>query len=176
MIFCEWYICSWSRIELYDNCSLNFLFLIYNAPNVEFLYFLLYWMVKRHIQKVTALLFIIAIPSLTYHLLPCNMTCRVFKAVMLWPRTLHPWRRYYFPIPTSTVSLFCSLPIPGCSFLIWLGSPPIFGGIRVGHLSFQCCVFVFVLVVFFLCLAYPILSVSLDCQYIAAPSDFSNVY
>jgi hypothetical protein len=35
-----------------------------------------------------------------------------------------------------------------------------------------CCVFV----LFFLCLVYPMLPVSLDCHYLIAPSVFSNVY
>jgi len=38
------------------------------------------------------------------------------------------------------------------------------------------CVVFFVLFVFVMCLMYPMLSVSLDCSFLSAPSDFSTVY
>ena len=41
---------------------------------------------------------------------------------------------------------------------------------------FQCCVVLFILCVFFLCLVYTMLSVSLDCSFLIAPSDYSYVY
>ena len=45
-----------------------------------------------------------------------------------------------------------------------------FCGVRVAHLfSFLCCVFA-------LCLVYPMLPVSLDCQFLIAPSVFCNAY
>ena len=39
-----------------------------------------------------------------------------------------------------------------------------------------CCVFIFVLFVFVLCLVYTLLPVSLDCLCLLAPLVFSNVY
>ena len=44
-----------------------------------------------------------------------------------------------------------------------LGSPPVFGGVRVARVFSSFCVVFVVLIVFILCLVYPMLSVSLDC-------------
>ena len=56
-----------------------------------------------------------------------------------------------------------------------LGSHEAFAEVNVAHIfSFLICVvFVFVLLVFVLCL---VLLVSLDCPFLIAPSVFSNVY
>ena len=75
------------------------------------------------------------------------------------------------------------------SFHRRLGSPLVFGEVRVAHLfSFLCCVFggvsvahlfsflCCVLFVFILCLMCPMLPVSLDCPFLVAPSVFSNFY
>jgi len=42
-------------------------------------------------------------------------------------------------------------------------------------MSNTCCVVVFVLFLFVLCLVFPMLQVSLDCQFLVAPSVFSGV-
>jgi len=56
----------------------------------------------------------------------------------------------------------------------------VFSGVRVDHLfSFLCCVlflFCCVLFVFVLCLVCPMLSVSLGCPFLIAPSVFSKAY
>ena len=63
-----------------------------------------------------------------------------------------------------------------------MGSPPVFGGVRVAHLSsFLCCVVWYcVLVLFSLfsscVIVFPMLTVSLDCPFLIVPSDFFNVY
>ena len=58
-----------------------------------------------------------------------------------------------------------------------MGSPPVFGGVRVAHLffSFLCVVF-FVLSGIALCSVYPMLPVSLDCPFFINPSVFCNDY
>ena len=51
-----------------------------------------------------------------------------------------------------------------------LCSLPVFDGVRVAHrFSFLCCVF-FLLIVFELCLVYPMLPISLECPFLIAPS------
>ena len=51
----------------------------------------------------------------------------------------------------------------------------VFGGVCIAHLfTFLCCVFA--LRVFVLCLAYPMLPLSLDCPFSIAPSVFFNIY
>ena len=56
-----------------------------------------------------------------------------------------------------------------------LGSHPVFDGVRVAYrFSFLCCVFV--LFVFVLSFVYPLLTYSLNCPFLIAPSVFSNVY
>jgi hypothetical protein len=58
-----------------------------------------------------------------------------------------------------------------------VGSPSVFGGIRVAHLLSFCVVLcLFVLLVFVLCLLCPVLPVSVDCPFLIAPSVFSNVH
>ena len=73
-----------------------------------------------------------------------------------------------------------------------LGSPPVFGGVRVARVFSSFCVVFVVLIVFILCLVYPMLSVCLDCLHpvsclpsvvsvsglsiLDAPSVCSNVY
>ena len=64
-------------------------------------------------------------------------------------------------------------------FREYLGSPLVFGGVHVAHhFSFLCYIvyFVIVLFVFVLCLLCPVLSVSLGCPFLIAPSVFSIVY
>ena len=51
----------------------------------------------------------------------------------------------------------------------------VFGGVHVAQLLVFCVVF-YVLLVFVLCLVYPMLPISLDCPFLIAPSVFSNVY
>ena len=54
-------------------------------------------------------------------------------------------------------------------------APQLFDGIRVAHhFSFLRCVFT--LFVFVLCFVYPMLPVSLDCQFFIGPSVFCYVY
>ena len=53
---------------------------------------------------------------------------------------------------------------------------PVFGGVHVAHLFSFLCLVVFYLLVFALCLVYPMLHVSLNCLFLIAPSVFSNVY
>ena len=49
----------------------------------------------------------------------------------------------------------------------------VLSGVRVDHLlEFLCCFFL--LFIFVLCLVYPMLSVSLDCLFLIAPSVFSD--
>jgi hypothetical protein len=69
--FCEWYICSWSWVELYDNRSLHFLFIIYNAPLHFYNFCLIDWS-KDIYKKQRRCLYIIAIPAFTYFL-TCDM-------------------------------------------------------------------------------------------------------
>jgi hypothetical protein len=67
----------------------------------------------------------------------------------------------------KTLFMYC-LPFT----IIWV-HPRVLLEVSVTHdFSFLCCVFVFVLFVFVVCLVYPMLLISLDCPFLIAPSFF----